>query len=184
MLNQQLIRHCAPTLAGIKTANIFVYCFASGAALLDEIFDANQTLCAKGICVEILRLREGSALLLVYRRSKLLRCLARKEIWEFLEQYGYPRHSDIDGYLQRMKIRLRSDGAFPHEIGVFLDYPLEDVIGFIQNEGHNSKCSGCWKVYRDECEAQKLFARYHKCKEVYMKLFAQGRSIERLTVAA
>ena len=68
--------------------------------------------------------------------------------------------------------------------GIFLDYPLGDVIGFIQNGGQNYKCSGCWKVYCNECEALKMFQKYHKCREVYRNLWAKGRSVLQLTVAA
>ena len=84
----------------------------------------------------------------------------------------------------RMKLRFHEDGAFPHEIGLFLGYPLGDVMGFIENAGRNSKCSGCWKVYCNECEAIKLFARFDKCREVYKRLFKQGKSLLQLTVAA
>lgn len=43
--------------------------------------------------------------------------------------------------------RLQRFEAFPHEIGLFLSYPPEDVRGFIEHKGHESKCEGCWKVY-------------------------------------
>ena len=69
------------------------------------------------------------------------------------------------------------------KIGVFLNYPLGDVIGFIENKGHNYKCKGCWKVYCNECETQKTFQRYQKCRNVYLRLWKQGRSVLQLTVA-
>ena len=68
-------------------------------------------------------------------------------------------------------------------IGLFLGYPPEDVCGFIENKADACKCVGCWKVYGDEDAAKKLFAKYKKCTDVYCTLFANGRSIERLTVA-
>ena len=73
---------------------------------------------------------------------------------------------------------------FPHEMGVFLGYPLGDVIGFIKNAGQNCKCVGCWKVYCNECEAERTFARYKKCSEIYRRLWNQGRTVMQLTVAA
>ena len=79
------------------------------------------------------------------------------------------------------KSRLQND---LNEIGIFLGYPLADVKGFIENAGKNSKCSGCWKVYCNECEAIKTFKKFEKCKKVYQKLWLQGRSIAKLTVAA
>ena len=83
-----------------------------------------------------------------------------------------------------LRKRFATDDGFPHEIGLFLGYPLGDVMGYIENAGRNSKCSGCWKVYCNECEAMKLFAKFDKCKNVYRQLFAEGRrSGEQLTVA-
>ena len=63
--------------------------------------------------------------------------------------------------------KLRKDSEFPHEIGLFLGYPAEDVKGFIENKAASSKCSGCWKVYGDEQTAMNLFEEY---KEVYRNL--------------
>ena len=102
---------------------------------------------------------------------------------EFLNEYGY-ESTDLDYCIERLKSRLKSGETFPHEIGIFLGYPLGDVKGFIENAGKNSKCSGCWKVYCNECEAIKTFEKYEKCKKIYHKLWLQGRSIAKLTVAA
>jgi len=83
-----------------------------------------------------------------------------------------------------LKQRVESSSDFPHEIGLFLGYPLGDVKGFIENAGKNSKCTGCWKVYCDECEALKLFRKYKKCTYVYCEMFKKGVPVMRFTVAA
>ena len=46
--------------------------------------------------------------------------------------------------------RLQNREDFPHEIGLFLSYPPEDVQGFIDNRAHNYKRICAWKVYGDE----------------------------------
>ena len=79
--------------------------------------------------------------------------------------------------------RICECDEFPHEIGLFLGYPPEDVRGFIEEGAAKCKCTGCWKVYGDVERAQKLFAAYKKCTAVYQKQHAQGKSIEQLTVA-
>ena len=79
---------------------------------------------------------------------------------------------------------LSGSCAFPHEIGFFLGYPYDDVVGFIENKGKNSLCSGCWKVYCDECEARKTFRRFDKCKEMYRLMFQKGKTVCQLTIAA
>ena len=83
----------------------------------------------------------------------------------------------------RLIKRMAEYEVFPHEIGLFLGYPPEDVCGFIENKACNCKCCGCWKVYSDAETAQKTFAKYKKCTEVYCSQYANGKSIERLTVA-
>ena len=42
--------------------------------------------------------------------------------------------------------RFREGGEFPHEVGLFLSYPPEDVKGFIDHRACNFKCAGLWKV--------------------------------------
>ena len=74
-------------------------------------------------------------------------------------------------------------GCFPHEIGLFLGYPPEDVAGFIANNARNCKCCGCWKVYGDEAKAKETFRRFRRCAEEYYRLWSSGYSLSQLTVA-
>ena len=85
--------------------------------------------------------------------------------------------------LAQLAGRLACDGAFPHEIGVFLGYPLGDVVGFIANRGQNFTCCGCWKSYSDPDAARRHFAQLNKCTAIYLRLFHSGRPILRLAVA-
>ena len=80
--------------------------------------------------------------------------------------------------LERLSQRTACD-EFPHEIGVFLDYPVEDVRGFVQNSGCNYKLCGCWKVYGSVESARKKFAAYDKCREYLCRKLEQGEDIYR-----
>lgn len=82
------------------------------------------------------------------------------------------------------KIRLKDCNYFPHEIGIFLGYPFEDVEGFIKNKGRNCKCCGLWKVYFHEDEKKKQFDKLKKCSKIYLQEFAKGKSIKYMTVSA
>ena len=82
-----------------------------------------------------------------------------------------------------MRRMQRADSEFPHEVGLFLSYPPEDVKGFIDNEAANYKYIGLWKVYGDEEGAKRTFARYRKCTKLYCKLWQSGSSLEQLAVA-
>ena len=83
----------------------------------------------------------------------------------------------------RLVEKLRKDSEFPHEIGLFLGYPAEDVKGFIENKAASSKCSGCWKVYGDEQTAMNLFEEYRKCTEICYRKWKNGADVEQLTVS-
>ena len=58
-----------------------------------------------------------------------------------------------------------------------------DVVGFIKNKGKNFKCCGCWKVYCDQCEAERRFELFNKCTRIYMEQWKAGKSVLKLTVA-
>ena len=68
-LETQLVRECAPTLAGIKTANLFNYKYSSREEFMQELAEANKQLNVKGLYIEVLRCGDASALIYVYRRS-------------------------------------------------------------------------------------------------------------------
>ena len=183
MLERKIIEHCAPTLAGLKTANMFNYKFSSLEELYLELEKGNLILNKKGIFAEIIKCNESRALIYVYRKERLQNDLKKAGVEDLLLRYGY-KNNELRACLQHLKKRLAEYDCFPHEIGVFLDYPLLDVIGFIEQGGKNCKCCGVWKVYSNECETQQLFARFKKCTDIYMKVFAQGRTLMQLTVAA
>jgi len=171
--------YCAPTLAGVKTANMFSYRFTSIEILTKDIHTINMKLNPKGVFAEILHITNNSAKIFVYRLSRLIADLAQDDTQAFLNIYGY-RTAFVDDCISCLKDRFLSGHGFPHEIGLFLGYPLHDVVGFIQNCGKNSKRSGCWKVYHDEKEAERKFAIYQNCKKACLYYFSQGKPIEHL----
>ncbi|MCI6886781.1 MAG: DUF3793 family protein [Lachnospiraceae bacterium] len=182
MLEKYLVEYCAPTLASLKPANLFSLNLSEEPELYSQIERVNQWLDKKGLLLMELCRRGNKALLYLCRKSHLRRELEADAIGSFLSRYGY-QNMELEHALERLKSRLAESEEFPHEIGVFLGYPLGDVIGFIENEGRNCKCSGCWKVYDNECEAKQLFARFARCRNVYTKLWNAGWSIRKLTVA-
>ena len=58
-------------------------------------------------------------------------------------------------------------------MGIFLGYPIEDVIGYLKNNGKNSICVGYWKVYKDKEEKQKLFKEFECAKNNVIRYLAQ-----------
>ena len=184
MLENALIMHCSPTLAGLKSANIVNYSFTTTNEMLHQLEQCRKTLQPKGVSLRLLKCTDERALIYVYREHMVQNELKRLDVFNFLSTYGYETDR-IDYCIERLISRVSSQSDFPHEIGLFLGYPLDDVKGFIENNGQNCRCVGCWKVYCNECEARKTFAKFDKCKTVYCDLFQRGiRNLCQLTVAA
>lgn len=183
MLESEIITYCVPTLAGIKTANMFSYKPLRMDELFLEIQSANKKLNEKGVYLEVLKIGDSRALIYVYRRKKLEDDLKRESVGLLLKNCGYTGQ-EPEQCIQQLKRRFSQHSDFPHEVGLFLGYPLDDVKGFIDQKGKNYKCTGIWKVYGNEKETQSIFRKLKKCSEIYRRLFDGGRSILKLTVAA
>lgn len=181
-LDKYLVEHCSPTLASLKTANMFSCAYENEHALNTAVSAWNELFKEKGVELIVLRKANKTALIYVCRKKMLCADLNKSGVGEFLKAYGYCS-TDTEYALDRLKSRLAEQKDFPHEIGIFLNYPLGDVKGFIEQGSKNCLCTGCWKVYCNECEAIKMFNKYKKCREVYSRLYSDGsRNILQLTV--
>ena len=170
MSEELLLRHCSPTVIGLKTANMFVCRFDSKEQECSTLQRLNKKLCSKGLRIIPLRHNEDKVLLYLYRPSKLKRDLKDTQADKLLQSCGYSCGN----------IHLRENEDLPHEIALFLGYPPEDVCGFIENKAQCCKCVGCWKVYGDAEKAQATFEKYKRCTELCCSLAAKGVSIEKL----
>lgn len=177
-----LASHCAPALAGIKPANI-VSCFKSS-GLKSDIEKLNNELNASGIYAEILCQCESRAVVIVYRKDVLERHLELKCHRDFLATFGYPETGTVSDYFDVLKKRLGCK-RFPHEIGVFLGYPLNDVKSFINDPNEGCLLVGEWKVYHDREEAEKLFGRYNSCRKALVRQITErGKTLVEIFAAA
>lgn len=182
MTEDHLIQHCAPTLAGIKTASLFTCPYTSREALLASVRSLNMRLGCKGLRIVPLRFSEKKALIYAYRPGKLSADLACSDAETLLKSCGYCPGS-CEHCVGKLCRKLRQEPDFPHEIGLFLGYPVEDVRGFMEQGPENCKATGCWRVYGDEEAAKKKFDQYKKCSRIYRERWAQGSDLDRLTVS-
>ena len=178
MSEELIVRHCAPTLANLKTGSLFVCPITDRPSFFSSLRSLNKLLVPKGLRALPLRIREYSALIYLYRPSRLKKDLEDPAAIKILQDHGYSCYGKC---LPKLIERVRASEEFPHEIGLFLGYPPEDVQGFLDHRP--CKCSGCWKVYGDENKAKKTFDLYKKCERVYCQQLARGIDIKRLTVA-
>ena len=157
---QLLAAHCAPVLKNRKTANMFHIerdRFHDLAALLRTY---QQKLSQKGIDFALFQAECPRVTVFVYQQRRLSLLLQRSDIQAFLSDYGYPSGA-LSAILQHLDHRLSLCESYPHEIGIFLGFPLYDVIGFI--EQRRCLLQGYWNVYRYPQAARRLFALYDRC---------------------
>ncbi|MGI5962266.1 MAG: DUF3793 family protein [Lawsonibacter sp.] len=174
---QTLAWHCAPSLAGVKPADLVTLNPKTlHPGLLEQyIF----MLAQRGIRLQQLGRYRERTLLLVYRPEPLTAWLRQAQVVEMLHQMGYPVDGGVPALLSHLQERLKSK-EFPHEIGLFLGYPPADVEGFLQNGGQNSKLCGPWKVYGDVEQAQRLFSAFHRCRTTLFGQIKQGISLAQI----
>ena len=179
-LQVQLILQCAPFLKGIKIACILNITEENSRELY-EILEGTE------IKFKILTRNHGKCLVFLYRRESFSRYLKRTDVREFLGSCGY-EDVEPEKMLERLSKRVcqYSDGeiCFPHEIGAFLDYPIDDVKCFIEKDGKDSLFSGYWKVYNNPGRAKMIFWAYDKAKTSAVNEYLIGKSIQDIAYAA
>lgn len=172
--------HCAPILSGSKAANIMT-------VTVHEFDRIGYLLQGTGIRYRFLKTKGDKGILYLYREKRLRQYLEQEEIQEFLSEYGYDE-VNIAKMLNLLSKRIRmyndQDAVFPHEIGIFLEYPLGDVKGFLANEGKNFMYSGYWKVYQDLQGAVRRFTQYDMERELTIQALMQGKTIRDIVLAA
>lgn len=172
-LEIQLAIQCAPLLAGIKISNLLIV-QNKNAKYVMELFQDSE------ISFFILCITGEKTTFLLYRRSELTKYLMGQKVKELLLLLGYKNHN-VDFLLHALRHKYEEymqDGfSFPHEMGLILGYPVEDVYGFIVNKGQNFLLIGYWKVYENVPEKQKMFDQYNEAKERMIRLISNGASI-------
>ena len=174
--DKKLAFNSAPALCGIKCASLL--------SLRVQRYEAdeyarqfNERLKSRGLKIKLMCECRSRVLILVYNEKMLLARLKDKRVSELLKKCGYDENMSLDEALERLSLRISSGGDFPHEIGVFLGYPIDDVLGFIENGGENYKLCGCWKVYSDTEGAVRAFRTYDKCREHLCSKLNKGLDI-------
>ena len=174
----QVALQCAPFLKGLKISSVITM-EQKMCEELSEIFEET------GVEYRILSCRDGRCLVFFFRRSELEYHLMLPDNQRLLEAYGYHMRN-LDEMLKRLAQSVRQISSrklgFPHEIGVFLGYPKEDVEGFIQNEGRKYLMIGYWKVYSNPEKARMIFLEYARAKVCAVNEYLDGKNIREIAL--
>ena len=172
-IETQLAMQCAPVIMKLKVSNLFIISE-------EEIEKVKEILDGSELSSQILLVKEGKAVFLVYRQEYLREYLSEEGIRKLLRKLGY-RKMELEEllpiFIRRYSWYCRYGGNFPHEMGLLLGYPIEDVIGFIKNKGKNFLYTGYWKVYENIGEEIQLFQKFERAKQLLLQLVAMGISM-------
>lgn len=177
-LGFQVALQCAPFLKGLKVSCVI--------SMDEELYgELSELFAGMDIVYHVLSRSGGKCLVLFYRPIEMKVYLADKQVRALLDEYGYA-DMHVEEMLERLSDRIRDFAAremgFPHEIGVFLGYPPEDVKGFIKNEGKRYLMIGYWKVYSDLAGARMIFQAYDRAKDCAVNEFLTGKSIREIAL--
>lgn len=172
-LERAVARHCAPVLIGSKPAAIV--CLP--AIDQEELLALAGKLKTYGVRLFPLRRGEERCLLMLFSPERLGHLLTDGPAAQALSSMGYTCGKGLADPLLRLRRRCcRKD--FPHEIGFFLGYPYEDVMGFIRYRGRNYKWAGPWKVYGDVDKARRICSDYSCCRQALGRHLDAGGTLE------
>lgn len=182
MSNELIVEFCSPTLAGLKTGNLFSAAYDGDCHRInEEIRSLNRILTPKGLRAVPVRYGKKRVLVYVYRPGRLQRDMENRETRRILSNFGYTLEGS-ERTVAELVSKVRGTRDFPHEIGLFLGYPPEDVAGFMEHPHSGCKCVGYWKVYGDVEAAEKTFRRYRRCTDIYRQQLHKGKTLDQLTV--
>lgn len=174
-----MILQTAPVLKKVKASCMFTVP-TSYTKMVKSLF-ARTSLRVRVLCRGANR-----DVLLVYREEALEAYVNRKENRAFLRQFGYGEGT-LDAFLtllgEHVSRYYNREHAYPHEMGIFLGYPLEDVRGFFLHEGKDSLLTGYWKVYSDVEQAKRTFRLYDEAKETSVREFFTGKRVWEIALA-
>lgn len=174
-LEKLIAFHCGAAMCGIKASNLIRCELSKYNDAEDKIHKLASKLASSGISMRIVHRNSSSILLLVYRHKVLASALNESGVRQFMTQYGYEVEDSCSQCIDKLSHRIATNGDFPHEIGLFLGYPLEDVVGFINKD--TSKYSGLWKVYGDVNRAKDKFMQIDRCNRGIMRRIALGHTL-------
>lgn len=133
--------------------------------------------------LEILKLKEivlrkgtKAEIILIYNEENLLNCINKKDNREFLNKLGYDLTLTLEENLDILVYRYEKYHC-PHELGVFLGIPIEDVIDFMECSDKKCLMCGYWKVFNNYNDAKDIFNKYDISKNIMIKSIEENKAL-------
>lgn len=175
-LEGQIALQCAPLLTGVKISNLLTVCAGMKRAAI-RLFSNSGILC------HLFYESKEKVTFFLYQKTGLEEHLNRPEVRALLQSLGYYNktlNEILCDVSRRYTLHMGQRKPFPHEVGLLLGYPAEDVEGFIRHQGKNFLYSGYWKVYGDLRQSQRAFEAYDRAKEEVVRMVFAGTGIREI----
>lgn len=169
----QMALQCAPLITGLKTSNLLNIA-------AEEFHQMQEIIKGSHISWHLLLESPCKITVLLYHKESLERYLEQPGVRGLLEEAGYESFTleeVLKEFSARYRLYMERKENFPHEMGLLLGYPVEDVDGFMKHKGENCLCNGYWKVYENRDRKRKLFERFENAKESLIQLLSCGVSM-------
>lgn len=130
------------------------------------------------ITYRIITTHDGGKRVLFINEKSMEKVLVNKRCINFLKFVGYPSDYQLNDYMDELVFRLQSE-EFPHEIGVFLGYPLKDVLGFMGYGKNELVEVKNWRIYGDKEISYEVYNNFMRDKAI-MKEMIESMNINEL----
>lgn len=177
MFKETLLKTCAPTVMRVKASNIFTV--KAYKNIFDDICEVVNKFKDEKLRLTLLRRSANSMLFILYNTDLLEEILFEEKNRDFLLSKDFCYESTYEA-IKCLKDKLCQSDCFPHEIGIYLGYPLSDVVDFINHKGKNCKICGVWKAYNNVDDAIKTFELYEKSKKYCMDLLSEDECLVKI----
>ena len=130
------------------------------------------------ITYRIITTHDGGKRVLFINEKSMEKVLVNKRCINFLKFVGYSSDYELNDYMNELVFRLQSE-EFPHEIGVFLGYPLKDVLGFMGYGKNELVEVKNWRIYGDKEISYEVYNNFMRDKAI-MKEMIETMNINEL----
>ncbi|NLL91401.1 MAG: DUF3793 family protein [Ruminococcaceae bacterium] len=178
-----IVHHTSATLKGYKAGSLFTYRPSGFNDFQTVLSSLDRAFSDKGVRICMIDRKKGARQIFVYRPKMIEAMLDDCDLRCFLCGLGYPVDEGHEANIAHLLKKMEENNTFPHELGLFLGYPLEDVTGFIANKGKGYTLCGLWKVYSQPERARERFDLFKRCREHCLECFRQGQSVLQLIYA-
>ena len=164
------IEKVGPTVIGVKPASLI----NAGSRALEYCrarFGGDS-----GVEYAVVKLHEVRVQLFVWHRQSLARTLADSRMSACLERLGYPATVSTEELVELVTSKIQGN-AYPHEIGLFLGYPIKDVYGFMGFPIPYRKTMG-WRMYGDVRPSERAYDAYKRAREQVKSMMKQACSVK------